>query len=717
MPKTLEMTSYTARRARRWLASVTVIAMVLPLAPLAAEAQEVPAESTFTFFGGGWGHGTGMSQYGAQGQALAGKSWPEILTHYFTGVGIQELNFDDTPSTIEYEGPVWVGLEQNLTHQDIRIWGTSPDIDFVTVTRGEERQDVLEGNTISFDWTPEGCTFSVQEIAWPPGPCTFDIDWDGWTDTPTVVLDTTILDDSRSCDTAGERCYNRGSLLVRPNRRAETPATGFHLVTKVNLDHYLYGLAEVPYSWHPDTLRAQAVAGRSYAVNRQAVRGKPSSNALRQDLCWCQLYDSIVDQHYVGWGRGEAAWLDAVDDTQYLVLSHPEVVKPPGVAPSSNAEAGDPIAVPTFYSSSTFGHTEDSGVAFNSGATPSYLVGVPDPWSVDPAVGNPFATWSKEMTASQVASAVGMDSVTDVEIISVLRPGTEFEAAYQVRFTGTDEGAAAAKTFLASSLRSRLGLRSMQITSVEKFTPPDIIDSGGPPPPRPYDVGMHNPERGLWYLRDAGGGVSEFYYGIPDDLPVTCDWNGDGQSTVGLYRPISGFMYLRFSNTFGVADTDFFYGMREDMPVCGDWDGDGDQTIGIWRPSERKFYLRNSNTLGFADIELTLDAPGSVPIAGDWDGDTRDTVGLWDAATGRLSLTNSLDAAAVDVIFDYNTEPTDRIITGDWDGDGVDSVGVFRPADATLYLRDLLDTNPANYIIEFGVDSFTPVAGMWDTPG
>lgn len=38
----------------------------------------------------GYGHGLGMSQYGAQGMALEGKSYQEILHHYYTDVKIEK---------------------------------------------------------------------------------------------------------------------------------------------------------------------------------------------------------------------------------------------------------------------------------------------------------------------------------------------------------------------------------------------------------------------------------------------------------------------------------------------------------------------------------------------------------------------------------------------------------------------------------------------------
>lgn len=43
----------------------------------------VPA--TIEFQGRGWGHGVGLSQWGARGMAQQGKSYQEILAHYYTG--------------------------------------------------------------------------------------------------------------------------------------------------------------------------------------------------------------------------------------------------------------------------------------------------------------------------------------------------------------------------------------------------------------------------------------------------------------------------------------------------------------------------------------------------------------------------------------------------------------------------------------------------------
>ncbi len=54
-------------------------------------SETTPGEpDTFVFSGEGWGHGVGMSQYGAKGMAEAGFDYEEILTHYYTGTHLEQ---------------------------------------------------------------------------------------------------------------------------------------------------------------------------------------------------------------------------------------------------------------------------------------------------------------------------------------------------------------------------------------------------------------------------------------------------------------------------------------------------------------------------------------------------------------------------------------------------------------------------------------------------
>jgi subtilisin family serine protease len=223
-------------------------------------------------------------------------------------------------------------------------------------------------------------------------------------------------------------------------------------------------------------------------------------------------------------------------------------------------------------------------------------------------------------------------------------------------------------------------------------------------------VAFQDPRGGRWTLLKPDGTTEEFFYGLPSDNPMACDWDGDGTDTPGLYRTSNGFMYLRNSNDFGIADVSFFFGLRSDRAICGDWDGDGVDTIGVYRPSESKFYLRNSNDLGFSDIEFVFGNKGDEPFAGDWDGDGIDTVGLYRPTNGFVYISNTNATRFADSESFYGV-PGDRFLVGDWDGDGRDSFGIFRPTDPAFYLSNTVGDGIATQVIDFGNLFGIPVAG------
>ena len=57
-----------------------------------AKVQVTKAPSSFAIKGSGFGHGVGMSQYGARGMAAAGKSSTQILQHYYTGAKVTTMS-------------------------------------------------------------------------------------------------------------------------------------------------------------------------------------------------------------------------------------------------------------------------------------------------------------------------------------------------------------------------------------------------------------------------------------------------------------------------------------------------------------------------------------------------------------------------------------------------------------------------------------------------
>ncbi|MDH3539079.1 MAG: glycosyl hydrolase [Acidimicrobiia bacterium] len=182
----------------------------------------------------------------------------------------------------------------------------------------------------------------------------------------------------------------------------------------------------------------------------------------------------------------------------------------------------------------------------------------------------------------------------------------------------------------------------------------------------------------------VGAGVNEFYYGMSGDTPLMGDWNGDGTATPGMYRPSSGFVYLRNSNDLGVADLQFFFGIPGDIPLVGDWDGDGTDTLGIYRNGQ--VFITNTSGTGNAEHSFWYGVPGDRPFTGDFDGDGKDTVGLYRESSGFVYFRNSLTSGFAESEFFYGA-PSDKILAGDWNGDGTDTVAVYRPSANKVYFR------------------------------
>jgi hypothetical protein len=227
-------------------------------------------------------------------------------------------------------------------------------------------------------------------------------------------------------------------------------------------------------------------------------------------------------------------------------------------------------------------------------------------------------------------------------------------------------------------------------------------------------VGVVVPDTGMWHLRTHDDVVS-FFYGNPGDVPFMGDWDCDGVDTPGLYRTSDGFVYLRNSNTQGIADIRFFFGNPGDVPLAGDFNGDGCDTVSLYRPGEGRFYVinelgANEGGLGPAEFAYFFGNLGDAPLAGDFDGDGVDTFGLHRISTGLIYLRNSHTPGNADVQYVFG-DADDRMVTGDWQGDGSDTMGLLRPAEARFYLKFDHDSGPADIDFLFGDEGWIPIAG------
>ncbi len=247
-----------------------------------------------------------------------------------------------------------------------------------------------------------------------------------------------------------------------------------------------------------------------------------------------------------------------------------------------------------------------------------------------------------------------------------------------------------------------------------------IQTAGEPPAVPPGDrAAMFDPTSGRWHLRHEDGSVTSFFYGVPGDVPLLGDWDGDGVDSPGMFRPSDGFAYLTNETPsdggVGVGDPalTFYFGMPGDQVLVGDWDGDGTDTLGIRRGG--KMFLTNVNATSVADREFFFGVPGDIAFGGDADGDGSDRVFLYRPSSGFVYYTSETPTDPSGVAETSGTLffglPSDRFMVGDWDADKVDTVGVFRPSDGLVFLRNSNTTGPGDVTLEFGEPHWLPVAG------
>jgi subtilisin len=271
---------------------------------------------------------------------------------------------------------------------------------------------------------------------------------------------------------------------------------------------------------------------------------------------------------------------------------------------------------------------------------------------------------------------------------------------------------------------SQDGTYTFRLTARDTLNETDVDDiqvSFNPPPPPSSlgeGVGTVDQTTGLWTLRRPDGSTFSFFFGNPGDVPFMGDWDCDGIDTPGLYRQSDGFVYLRNTNTQGIADIRFFFGNPGDLPLAGDFDGDGCDTVSIYRSSEARWYMvnqlgANDGALGPADFSYLFGDQGDVPFVGDWNNDGIDTPGLRRFSDGFVYIRNTNSQGIADQSWFYG-DNGDHVFTGDYDGNGAYSIGLFRPSNNTIYLRNALSTGIADTQFQLGTPNSKPVAGKFD---
>jgi stage II sporulation protein D len=181
-------------------------------------AAPAGAGTVFVIDGRGWGHGIGMSQYGARGYAEAGWGHARILAHYYRGTELR----------IVPARKVRVLLAEGRA--GVRLASATPWR--VVDARHKTRKLKAGARTLAASRTLlEGLKAPLR---FEPGAAPLRVDGKAY----------------------------RGAIVVTRS------GGGLVVVNRLPLDRYLRGVVpwEMPDDWHPEALKAQAVVARSYAL-------------------------------------------------------------------------------------------------------------------------------------------------------------------------------------------------------------------------------------------------------------------------------------------------------------------------------------------------------------------------------------------------------------------------------------------------------------------
>ncbi|MBW2525468.1 MAG: hypothetical protein JRI23_14880 [Deltaproteobacteria bacterium] len=123
--------------------------------------------------------------------------------------------------------------------------------------------------------------------------------------------------------------------------------------------------------------------------------------------------------------------------------------------------------------------------------------------------------------------------------------------------------------------------------------------------------GLYRPSEGRFFLSNDMNTTIEhdgFYFGPLAATPMAGDFDGNGTDQVAVY--VDATLYVASGSPSGATNpgllTSFEYGNPGDRYFMGDWTGDGTDTVGSYRPSDGTIYLRDSNSAGLADYDFFI---------------------------------------------------------------------------------------------------------------
>lgn len=355
------------------------------------------APANFAFSGSGWGHGIGMSQWGAFAMAEEGKSAQEILTYYFQETEVKPVSDN---------ADLWVNLHNRIKTTTVSVTGKDARWRITSIT--DEVIELAAGQSATFTYQADG---NLMRVSTTDGQSLtpssrFVITWSGTRFARDLPDASGVAEVASGTTLTGSRKYRFGSLRINAATATDSLQSGIQVTNRVSLhNEYLYGIGEVSNSWPEQALIAQAIAARSFAYNR--VFDDDGGLKSRMASCDCMVYADIRDQNYVGYSKitsslGER-WKAAVDAT------------------TPDAETGLAVVnknqvVQTFYAAATGGHTQNNEDVWGGTPRPFYR-GVEDPWSLQPSGAVTVSTWSPRVRSqAMIAEAFGLPNVALLDL-------------------------------------------------------------------------------------------------------------------------------------------------------------------------------------------------------------------------------------------------------------------------------------------------------------
>ena len=242
----------------------TLTALALGSESAARNAQQGPA--SFLVSGRGWGHGVGLSQWGAYGYARQGMTFDRILAHYYQGTTLGPAPLSRV-RVLLVPGQARVTVNSNAAFRVRDSLGETYEL-----TAGPHQFG--PGFRFRVNGRPQQQQLTAP-LTFLPGTAPLKLD----------------------------RAY-RGQFVASASNGQ------VRIVNNVGLEAYLFGVVpgEMPFYWVPEALKAQAVAARTYAL------------AVRKSGSDFDLYPDVRSQVYRGISGERASTTAAVQETAGQVV-------------------------------------------------------------------------------------------------------------------------------------------------------------------------------------------------------------------------------------------------------------------------------------------------------------------------------------------------------------------------------------------------------------